>query len=132
MNVIERRSESILDVNKLTPSTAIQTTSTHIQIRQLSKYNEESLTVKLDVILILSALNTKHILKTKEFSSKFYWKPERELCIYARWQPNVKYWPRMGGENISNTKLKVLHKHKLDWQHCTESVSSNTQECGKW
>ena len=72
MNVIERRSESILDVNKLTPSTAIQTTSTHIQIRQLSKYNEESLTVKLDVILILSALNTKHILKTKEFSSKFY------------------------------------------------------------
>ena len=71
MNVIER-GVNLLDVNKLTPSTAIQTTPTHIQIHsQLSKYNEESLAVKLDVILILSALNINHRAKQRNSHLNF-------------------------------------------------------------
>ena len=52
------------------------TTSAQLQIPPQKEDNEESLPLKWDVILILSAVNINHIRKTKEFSSKFSSNPE--------------------------------------------------------
>ena len=61
--------------------------------------------MKLDVILILSALNIKHILKTKEFSSKFHWDTK----------PNEKW--ELTHHVIINSNPQLSLKKAMDIQY---------------